>query len=192
LRRDRIPGYTERSVIARRSFLKRVLAALAVLLLGAIWIGRWSSRVHKRPRRHLRFLSPKEFSVLTAVAETMLPRWPDAPGFASLETIERIDESLAQLPAYRTQDVPGLLWAIEHLPSVTTGAFGTFTALPDADRTAVLRAWETSDRARLRTAYASLKYLVMLHYYADRRAWGSFGYVPVRLPQWDAAPGAPT
>lgn len=177
-------------MIARRSFFQRVLAALVVIVLGALWIGRWASRVRKRPRRHLQFLSAKEFSVLTAVAEAMLPRGGDAPGFHSIETIERIDDTLAHLPANKTQDIPGLLWAIEHLPPVTAGKLGTFTALPDADRTAVLHAWEKSGRAELRAAFGGLKYLVMLHYYADRRSWESFGYVPVRLPQWDTDGGA--
>ena len=162
-----------------------MLAGGAALAFGALWVGRWSSRVRRRPKSALRFLSPKEFSVLTAVAETMLPRGPDAPSFHRIETVERIDDTLAHMPGHKTRDIPGLLWAIEHLPAVTSGKLGTFTSLSDADRTGVLRSWEQSGSADLRTAFAGLKYLVMLHYYADRRAWESFGYVPVALPQWE-------
>jgi len=173
-------------VIGRRAFFRGLFAGGAAVAFGALWVGRWSSRVRRRPTGPLKFLSPKEYSILTAVAETMLPRGPDTPAFHRIDTVERIDDTLAHMPGHKTRDVPGLLWAIEHLPAVTTGKLGTFTALSDASRTAVLRSWERNDSAYLRTAFAGLKYLVMLHYYADRRSWDSIGYVPVRLPQWDA------
>lgn len=166
--------------IGRRTFLKRTLLVLVAVGLVGLFVGRWSSRVKRRPHRRLRFFTPSEYAVMTAVAETMLPGIP----FHLTETVEQIDSSLAARPAVETKDIRTLLWMIEHLPPVLDRRLGFFTALADADRAAVLRGWANSSWAFRRTGFSALKYLVMIHHYADRRSWRSIHYEPMELPGW--------
>ncbi|MBI2895059.1 MAG: hypothetical protein HYY06_16000 [Deltaproteobacteria bacterium] len=172
--------------ISRRGFLRWTLGAALVLAVFGFFAGRWSSRIRRRPGRRLRFFTPAEYAVMTAVAETMLPRIP----FHSTETVEQIDRSLAIRPAAETKDIRTLLWMVEHLPPVLDRRLGFFTALSDADRAAVLRGWASSTFAFRRTGFQALKYLVMIHHYADRRSWRSIHYEPMELPGWPELPRA--
>ncbi len=173
--------------LTRRMFLRGTLGAAVLLGVGGVFAGRWSSRIARLPRRPLRFFSAGEFAVMTAIAETMLPRGGKHAPFDDTETIERIDAELADLPAHETKDLKSLLWIVEYLPPVMGGKLGRFSALGDEGRAAYLRGWEQSRFAVKRTGYAAVKYLVMMHYYADRRAWKGIGYIPMSLPQWSTA-----
>ena len=176
---------TARRGLSRRMFLRGTLGAAVLLGVGGFFAGRWRSRGRRAPRRPLAFFSPAEFAVMTAIAETLLP---GAGGrhaaFDEMETVERIDAKLAGLPAHETKDVKSLLWVLEHLPPLLGPRLGFFTGLTDAGRAAYLGGWERSRFAFKRTGYAALKYLVMLHYWGDRRSWPAIGYLPMGLPQW--------
>lgn len=177
----------KRALLTRRMFLRGTLGGVVVLAVGGLVAGRWRSRVTRKPRRPLRFFTGAEFSVMTAVAEAMLPVDEKHADFGELDTVERIDEFLAGLPKHETKDLKSLLFAVENLPPVLGPKLGFFTALGDGDRRAYLRGWERSRFAFKRTGFAALKHLTMIHYWADRRAWKAIGYVPLELAQWSQA-----
>ena len=111
------------------------------LLIGAAALPAEALAVTRRRRRGAapaaRFLTPAQFALLSAVADTILPT-SDSPGAVEAQVPQRIDSLLSHwaAPATRT-DLAGALGRIDAAARTAKGQ--PFAALSAADRAAVLR-----------------------------------------------------
>lgn len=173
---------------ARRSVLQLGLAGGALLSLGGIgFIGLRATKLGPPPRIPLRALDLKEFAVVSAIANCMLPscptptcnagdpQWPTA---ASLQCAEKIDGVMASLHPEAVAEFKQLLGLFENgISGLLTHRRPTpFTQLSDEEQRERLNAWRHCRLSLLRSGYLALTRLVHATYYSSPDVYAAMGY----------------
>jgi len=173
---------------SRRSVLQLGLAGSALLSLGGIgFIGLRATKLGKTPQTPLRALDLKEFAVVSAIANCMLPvcpapmctagdpQWPTA---ANLQCAEKVDGVMAGLHPEAVAEFKQLLGLFENgISGLLTNRRPTpFTQLPDEDQRERLNAWRHSRLSLLRSGYLALTRLVHATYYSSPEVYAAMGY----------------
>jgi hypothetical protein len=120
-------------------------------------------------------LSTKEFAVVRAFVDALLPAAEGFPSGVALGVHQRIDEELWSADARTRDDMKNGLQLFEHAP-VLHGFAGRFTALsPDARTAYVYVTLEAKPGALQQVAFA-LKEMAYLFYYVAPETWRRVGY----------------
>jgi hypothetical protein len=163
--------------VTRRTILKFGLGGAAMLALGGTGLA-LQATVQRDPRVPLVALSPRQFSVLAAVADRMCPKTDTLPSAWDVEVPEKIDALLARKAVADAEEFGLVLDLLENALAglVLDGRFSTFTASPPETQDAVLRGMARSTLATRRTMYAALRGLCTASYWSDPRASRHIGY----------------
>lgn len=158
-------------MVSRRRFLSMGLwgggIALSWSLVGC------SSGSYPAVEGTLRVLSPKQFWVLEAACEAILP---DRPGMARASDLpRRIDAVFASASPNLQGEFKQLLDLIEDMPWLNF-SFTPFTRQSLSDRQATLGGWEHSRLAIKRLGFQGLKKVISGVFYMQPESWPEIGY----------------
>lgn len=162
---------------SRRNLLKFGLAGTALLALGGTGLA-LQQTVTREPRSPLRALTPRQFSVLAAVADRICPATGSLPSAWDLDVPEKVDALLARKAPADAEEFGLVLDLLENALAglLLDGRFSTFTgASPDA-QDAILRGMASSMLTPRRTMFAALRGLCTASYWSDPRASTHLGY----------------
>ncbi len=182
------------AVLSRRGLLRGAGAAVAAAagLGGGLVAVSLLPPAHRDPRAPLRVLTPRAFSVLSAVADRICPGSDGLPSAWDLEVPEGLDLLLDRLhPGVGAEIIQALLF-LENPVAGTflDGRMARFTqSSPDVQDEA-LRAFGRSSLGVRRQAYQALSGLISATYWSNPATWAHVGYPgPPRFPEAD--PGIP-
>ncbi len=174
----------------RRKFLKRGLVGGGLLALaGTLPFAFRTTAPGPQPRRALRLLTQKEYSVLAAVAARLVPGGGAAPSWPSAEAVDcagKIDALLATVHPDVGGDFRRLLRLFESgfLGTFVAASPRPFTRAAPADQDARIEAWRRSRLTVLRGGYQALKRLTHAAYYSSPEVYARIGYPgPPVVPQ---------
>lgn len=161
----------------RRTFLQLGLGSAVVLALGGVGLA-LRGTVHRAPSRPLQALSPRAFSVLVAVADTILDYGEGLPAPSELQVAEGIDAHLASQHPAVAAEVEQVLMLLENAAAglVLDGRLTTFTGSAPAVRAQVLEGWASGSLPLFRTAYRALHGLCTAVYWSDPAIYAAIGY----------------
>lgn len=161
----------------RRSFLQLGLIGAGVLAVGGVGLG-LRGTVYRAPSRPLKALTPRGFSILSAVADRLLDYGPKGPTAAELGIAEQVDAFLATAHPATVAEVEQALALLENAAAgaLLEGRFQTFTAsTPEAQERALL-GWSHASIPLFRKAYRGLHSLCTGPYFGDPRTYAAVGY----------------
>lgn len=160
----------------RRDFLKLGLAGSAAALLPAGCSG-YREYVKPEEETQLKFLSVKDYAILLAAADALLPEGNGYPSHRALGTVAKIDAELAQWDPVRNKDIPVLLRLVEHGTLFFGYSFRRFTRLTVEERQAYLMdGWADSGFNLKRAGFLAMKGLLAFYYFSDPQVWPQIGY----------------
>lgn len=146
--------------VDRRGFLRTAAGGtVAVAIASMIPIG-CAADYPDAPADELKALSPKEFAVLRAAAESILAGDISSPDWIA----RRIDRELALVGEPVRGDLKTVLTLLEHLTPLG-GRFRRFTALAPAKRLQYLNGWRESRFVLRRAAFQAVKSFVFFFAY---------------------------
>lgn len=161
--------------ISRRSALGLGGAGLAALALGG-WAVLGDQTLTVPPSAPLQALSPAQYSVLVAVADTVNPGGDGVPSALELDVAGKLDALLAKADPALAQELGlGLLLLENRALRLTQGAV-SFTQASPAQRHSILWAWRTQGFALQRTVAKALVGLCSATYWASEETWRVVGY----------------
>ena len=164
--------------MSRRTWIRRGLLGGAVLALGGATVlaGERGKRVP--PQAPLKALDPESYSVLSAVAERMVPPAPGFPRPRAIHVVEHVDTVVSRLEDADQRDLTRVLHLLENaLPGLLLdGRLVPFTRLDPARQDRVLLGWRDSRLALRRSAYKVIRSLVLAAYYATPATYAAVGY----------------
>jgi Gluconate 2-dehydrogenase subunit 3 len=181
LNRDRVTALATLEVeLTRRRLLATGLGGALLLAFGAVLptgCERYAST-----SRALRFLSRKEYAVVTQAAVRILGL-PEA----TRESIGYfIDDLLADLPPTSQGQARLMLRVVEHGTHLFDLRVMRFTRLSPRDQDAYLEGWMRSTLGARRVIFRALKTLAALGWYAQTESWEAIGYDGPWLGRVDA------
>ncbi len=158
----------------RRRFLKYGLFGGILLAAGGIGLAAWPTRRTYQPRRPLAVFTPREFSVIAAIAA----RTVGAPNADPVEIAHNVDTALTSQPIDNQRETRQLVGLFENALTglLLDGQFGPFTTLSPEKQDAVLRSWCFSTLPVRRTGYTALRKLTQAGHYCDPKCWPQVGY----------------
>jgi len=161
----------------RRTFLSRGLQALGAAAALPFLAGRVLAATDETSTTPaLQVLTPGEYAILAAFADTMIPRGGAFEmGAIDVDLARRIDSYLPRLHPDMIVGVRGALAFVEQKAPGLAKKPETFTALASADREAVFAAMLASPGLPASVLLA-LKYLCISHFYAIDATWKFIGY----------------
>lgn len=160
--------------VSRRNFFRVMLAALVILvLINAFRLGFVS---YPGPDVSLEYLTDKEYAILKAAADTLLPGTAKAPPASALGVPAAIDRYMATSDPELSGPFRQLLLVLEHGTTVFGFKFRRFTELSHAERTDYLTRWAGSSLGIQRQGFMGLKKLVNTFYYIEPASWQGIGY----------------
>ena len=186
--------------VSRRTILKYGLGGTAVLALGGIGLSLRETRL-LQPQVALQVLSEQEYSILSAVADTILPGTDGFPSAREAQIAERIDDALVACHPGVQKEFKQVLSLLESAVAgfILGARTSPFSTLPEAQRWQVLDSWRSARVRLFRTAFKALHGLVTASYYSLPSVHAQIGYpgVPpwvtaVRLAGLDGPPEAST
>ena len=127
-------------------------------------------------KQRLRFLSVKDYVILSAVADRLLPDEGGYPSHRELGTVLQLDEELAKWDDVRRKDIPMLLRLIEHGTLLFGYSYHRFTRLTAAHQHTYLAGWGESALNAKRAGFVALKGVLSFYYYANPKVWPLIGY----------------
>ncbi len=156
--------------ITRRSFLKS--ATLSVLSLSALSLLPSGCANYPLAPQPLQILSPKEYAILKALAQRIVPLEKEDPVDVALA----VDRYLATLPSVYQSQFKGLILLLEYSPFVL-GFYGSrFSRLNPHKQHEFLNGWALSRWGWRRAGFQAVKSFCVQRYYMDERTWGHIGY----------------
>ncbi len=159
-----------RADLTRRRLLQTGLGGALLLAVGAILP---SGCARYSPiERPLRFLTRKEYAVVTAAAVRIL----GLPDEAREDIGGFIDGLLADLPSTTQQQARLMIRVVEHGTHLFDLRPRRFTRLDPAEQDVYLRGWMESTLGARRVIFRALKTLAALGYYAQTSAFAEIGY----------------
>ncbi len=157
----------------RRRLLQVGIGGSVLLAAGAVGLALQPGAT-QAPPGELVALDAKTWSIVAAVAETLLPA--DAP--ASIDVASRVDAQLGRMHPADVAEFKQLLGLLENglVGLFFGGGFRPFTQSTRAQRAAVLAGWRGSDIMLLRTAFKAVRGLVITSFYSHPAAYSFAGY----------------
>ena len=161
----------------RRIFLSRGLQALGAAAALPFLAGQVLAATDETSATPaLQVLTPGEYAVLAAFADTMIPRGGAFEmGAADVDLARRIDSYLPRLNPDMIVGFRGALAFVDQKAPVLAKKTGTFTALAPADRESVFAAMLASPGLPASVLLA-LKYLCISSFFAIDATWKFIGY----------------
>jgi hypothetical protein len=164
-------------VLSRRRMLKHGLAGGTILLAGSIWLHRRPTEMVEAPEP-LEALEAREYSILYAIAERLLPRSGAFPAASELGVALAVDKVLAKADPGLKEEIRLLLAGME---SGLTGMLfeinpNSFTRSSPETQDAVLTSWKNSGIPLRRTAFKAMNLLCGAAYYASPKSFAAVGY----------------
>jgi hypothetical protein len=179
------------SALTRRNFIERGLLGSGLLLLGgALPAGCANYRqvVRETDAAQLQFFNVKEYAVMLAAADALLPDPGPFPHHRDLGTVLKIDHELAQWDAVRSKDIPLLLQLFEHGPLLFGHGFSRFSNLGRKQQRRYLAGWGESAILLRRSGFMAFKGLVAFYYFSDPAVWPLIGYDGTWIDKFTIAP----
>lgn len=162
---------------SRRRFLKKTVLGLAALSFSRIALSSSpQSGDILSTKTGLRFLSPRQFQVLEAICDRMLPAAEGLPGATDLKVAAHLDVYLSTMDRSVGQQIAQLLDLFEWSPLLFDFKPARFTSLTPDQRDEVLHGWATSRFEFRRTGFQALRRLSMAGYYGQEGSWKAIGY----------------
>jgi hypothetical protein len=156
--------------LTRRRMLQTGLGGALLLAVGALLP---SGCARYSPiERPLRFLTRKEYAVVTSAAARIL----GLPDEAREEIGGFIDGLLAELPPTSQGQARLMLRVVEHGTHLFDLKPRRFTRLSPAEQDGYLRGWMESTLGARRVIFRALKTLAALGYYAQTSSFDEIGY----------------
>ncbi|MBX7114141.1 MAG: gluconate 2-dehydrogenase subunit 3 family protein [Myxococcaceae bacterium] len=163
----------------RRGVLKKGLFGGALLLLGSSgWL---ASRATKRvplPEEGLKVLSPRQYAVLHALAEALIPASGAFPSAEKLRVAFEADRILERVDVTAQTEITALIGLFEN--ALANAIFGQrlrpFTQLEPTEREKAALEWRDSRLAVRRTGFRALRGLLMAAYYGNPAVFAAIGY----------------
>lgn len=157
----------------RRLLQVGLLGGVALAAAGGLAWVRFGYALHSG--EHPLALSPKEWCVVRAVVEALLPADGDLPAGLDVGIVQRIDEEVWSAPPDVAKDLKAALQLLEHGPPLL-GFGGRFSSLsPEARRACFDRMLRSRWDLFVQTAVA-YKQMAHLFYYAHPATWAAIGY----------------
>jgi len=162
--------------ITRRVFLSRSLRTLGALAALPLVVPGCSKAPTVPVPPGLRVFTAGEFAILSAVADTLVPRGGAFPiGAADVHLAERIDLFLSTQDPDVVKGLRGALTILEYGGGLLAGRLGRFSRMGPEGRAAVLSA--LPHRFGLaRQIYIGLKQLCLFLFYCAHESWPAIGY----------------
>lgn len=123
----------------------------------------------------LQAISPREASIFACVCDTVVAPAPVLPPVRETDAAFFFDRWMARSPRTNRLALRALLHAIDLAP-LALGFRRRLRTLPEADRTACLRAAEEGRPPQLRQLTKLVKTMALLSYYGDDRVMLRIGY----------------
>ncbi len=156
--------------LTRRALLRTGLGGALLLAFGAV-LPSGCARYSPAPRS-LKFLTRKEFAVVTLAATRIL----GLPVEAKEDIGSFIDGLLYDLPPTTQGQARLMLRVVEHGTHLFDLKAKRFTRLSPVDQDVYLRGWMESSLGARRVIFRALKTLAALGYYAQPDTWPAIGY----------------
>ncbi len=167
--------------LTRRRLLQTGLGGALVLAFGSV-LPTGCAR-YSETERELKFLTRKEYAVVTAAAVRILGLGDEARD----EIGGFIDGLLVDLPPTSQSQARLMLRVVEHGTHLFDLKPRRFTRLAPAEQDAYLRGWMESTLGARRIIFRALKTLAALGYYAQTSSFAGVGYDGPWLGRVDAA-----
>lgn len=160
----------------RRKLLSYALgtSAVATTSLLALSLQQTKSVTPKNP---LQLFTEKEYSILVAVADVLLPDNPPFPAASELDIAGKVDAVMATAGPEQQEEFRLVLFLIEN-PTVSTLISlqsSPFSKSDDTNKNQRIEDWRTG-LPKLRTAFKALNGICNGAYYADKRVTKLTGY----------------
>lgn len=159
----------------RRAFLSK--SALGTIVLGASSLLPAGCAKYEEPDHPLVTLSPREFRILDALADTIVPPGDPVPPSASQVGVAR------DIDRYMTTEDPAVLGEfrsalllIEFGPPFHSLRLRRFTAMSHEERTRYVEGWLSSRLAFKRMLAGGLKKAILFAFYCHHEVWPYIGY----------------
>jgi len=167
--------------LSRRELLRTGFGGVLLVAFGAVLPS--GCQTYSPIARPLKFLSRKEFAVVTRAAVRILglpdDRGDEIGGF--------IDNLLAELPPTTQRQARLMLRVVEHGTHLFDLKPKRFTRLSQAEQDTYLQGWMESSLGARRIVFRALKTLAALGYYAQPSSWEAIGYDGPWLGRVDVA-----
>ncbi len=175
-------------LIERREFFRRGLCGSAALALAATapaGCAGYENFAAADETAELAFFSVKEYAVMSAAADALLPQGNGYPSHRELGIVRLLDREFAQWEPVRSKDIRLVLNLVEHgtLPFALT--FSRFTRMDRKAQRDYLLSWGESGLNFRRAVFLALKGLLAFYYFADPRVWEQLGYDGPWLGRFD-------
>ena len=157
-----------------------------MLALGGVGLSMRQTRMFT-PQVPLQVLSEREYSILSSVAETILPGTQGYPSARKVQIAERIDAALFACDDGVQSEFKQVLALLESAVAgfVLAGRSAPFSRLSAAERWKVLDSWRSARVRLFRTAFKAIHGLVTASYYSAPQVHKRIGYPGV--PEWVTA-----
>jgi len=161
----------------RRGFLKLGFWGGLLLFAGGGTLALRRTRLRASPAR-LRFFSPAEHSVFSAVCDRIIVVEDGAPTASQVGVASKADGVLAAAAAETQRDFRRLLALFDNalVGLLVRGSLAPFTALRPEEQDATLEAWDRHRLPVLRTGFQAMKRLACACYYASPESYAAVGY----------------
>jgi len=161
----------------RRMFLKYGAAGTTLLALGGLTLGLQNTRL-RNGGQELNVLNPAEFSILSAIADRLLPSNSPFPAASEILVPQHIDALLAAAHPGLVTEIKLVLSIIENAATnaILEQHWKPFTQSTMAQQDALLESWKNSSLSFRRTSFKALNSLCAAVYYAQPEIHPLVGY----------------
>jgi hypothetical protein len=155
----------------RRLFLKQSLfSSLVFASAGLAPAGAYAAQPD------LLALGPKEFAILEAWLERLIPAADGQPGAKALGIARKFDLEVANWSEQHQADFKMLLAAFEDFGFLLSGFWGKFTHMDAATQDRYLEDWMASGLQLKKQGFMVVKLIGMFLYYCQDESWPVTGY----------------
>jgi len=160
----------------RRKFLSYTLGTGAVLTTSLLALSLQGTK-KIAPKTPLKLLSEKEYSILVAIADILLPENPPFPAASQLDIAGKVDEVMSKAGPEQQEEFKLVLHLVENPSFATLVSFQTspFSQEDNQQKHLHIENWRTGI-APLRTAFKALNGICNGAYYASEKVTKITGY----------------
>lgn len=165
--------------MTRRELLQRGIWGGVLLTLGGsglLALRRGAPAV--LPPEGLKALNASQFSVLSSIAEALIPAVPGMPSVHDIPVAARVDGLISRMDPTVARELKQLLGLFDSALAgfLLGGRTAPFSRLSLEDRSRVLSDWQGSRLVLLRSGFSALRGLVMAAFYSAPASWPASGY----------------
>jgi hypothetical protein len=175
----------------RRLFLKQTLFTSALLVLGGggAWLA--TEPAYQPPTVPLKALNGKEFGILSAWLDRLIPQGSGQAGAVALGIPAKFDTEISNWSEQHQSDFKQLLMLFEDFGLLVAGFPGRFTRMDANKQDRYLENWMTSQVQVKKEGFMVVKLIGQFLYYCQDETWPMTGYPGpfdprFRRPAYDA------